>query len=266
MVARSGVVTDVLQRLYRTPPPEFIAERNRVVKALRTDGDRELASTVNAARRPGVSDWALNVAATDHADEVAEMVEAATEVIDAQEAAMDGRIGGDLRLRLKLLRVCTATVANLAHAVAEASEQTGSGSSVADVTTRLMEIAANRDALQLLGRGLLGAEDPGSADPFGLGQQVGLSQQVSELRAKPARDDAKPNQPTSSSIPATESGRVAAEERKRRRTAVADAKKALKAAEAAAEDAERAVAKQEAASQWRGSTWSRYRRRSCRTG
>ena len=76
---------------------------------------------MSAVRRPGVSDWALDVAASEHADDVAELVEAANEVLDAQEAAMDGRDGGDLRIRLKLLRVCAATVANQAERHRDAS-------------------------------------------------------------------------------------------------------------------------------------------------
>ena len=106
---------DILQRLFRVPPPEFVAERNKIAKALKADGEKDLAAAVSAVRRPGVSDWALDVAAAEHADDVAELVEAANEVLDAQEAAMEGRDGGDLRIRLKLLRVCTATVANQAE-------------------------------------------------------------------------------------------------------------------------------------------------------
>ncbi len=164
----SASATDTLQGLLRVPPPEFVAERNRIAKALKADGEKDLAAAVSAVRRPGLSDWALDVAAAEHPDEIAELVEAANEVIDAQEAAMEGRDGGDLRIRLKLLRVCTATAAALASGIAERFEQTGAGSSTTDITTRLTEVAGNRNALDLLSRGLLGAEDPGVADPFGL--------------------------------------------------------------------------------------------------
>lgn len=245
MVAAATAVTDILQHLFRTPPPEFVAERNRVVKALRADGNGDLASTVTAVRRPGVSDWALNVAAADHADEVAEMVEAAVEVIDAQEAAMDGRDGGDLRVRLKLLRVCTATVATLASGIARASGQTGSGSSVADITTRLMEIAANRGALQLFERGLLGAEDPGSADPFAV---VGSTGVVASKATAPSKRADVPTAKQVGKAPAQPSdARPTAAERKQYRAAVADAKKVLATAETAVDAAQGAVAKQEGA-------------------
>lgn len=231
--------TEILQRLFRVPPPEFVAERNKIAKALKADGEKDLAAAVSAVRRPGVSDWALDVTAAEHADDVAELVEAAREVLDAQEAAMDGRDSGDLRIRLKLLRVCTATVANLASGVAARSGQTGSGSSAADITTRLTEIAGNRNALDLLERGLLGAEDPGAADPFGIAADGTATRRATKrvTTAKAAERSPAPEEPA---------GRTAAE-RKRLRDEVAHTQKALSAAESAAETARRAVAKQETA-------------------
>lgn len=218
----SDRATEILRRLLRVPPTQFVAERNRIAKDLKAEGERELAEAVSAVRRPGVSDWALDVTAAEHSDDVAELVEAANEVLDSQEAAMEGRDAGDLRVRLKLLRVCTATVAGLASGVAERFEQTGTGSSASDITSRLTEIAANRDAISLLARGLLGAEDPGAADPFGIA-----------AASTPARSKKRS---------ATKTATKAQRDR-----ALADATKALASAEADAATAERAAAKQEAA-------------------
>ena len=243
-MVENSAVAEILQRLFKTPPAEFVAERNSVVKALKSDGDKELAATVAAVRRPGMSDWLLNVAAVEHPDDVAELVEAANEVIDSQEAAMEGRDAGDLRVRLKLLRVCTATVATLASGIAERFEQTGAGSSAPDITTRLTEIAANRGALALLERGLLGAEDPGSSDPFtSLGAAPAPAPAPARAKkAEPAKaPKAKPEPAPKAEKP---TGPTAAE-RKERRAAVAAAQKALTAAEAAADAAGRAVTKQE---------------------
>ena len=230
--------TGILQRLFRVPPPEFVAERNKIAKALKADGEKDLAAAVSAVRRPGVSDWALDVAASEHAEDVAELVEAANEVLDAQEAAMEGRDGGDLRIRLKLLRVCTATVANQAGAIAVQAGQTGAGSSVTDITTRLIEVAANRNALSLLERGLLGAEDPGVADPFGIGGAVAPT--------TPAKAAPKPKTDAAREAPATPAGPSAAE-LKKLKAAVDAAKKALAEAEAVSTAADKALAKQEAA-------------------
>jgi hypothetical protein len=187
-----------------------------------------------------VSDWALDVAAAEHADDVAELVEAANEVLDAQEAAMEGRDAGDLRIRLKLLRVCTATVANLASAIAARAGQTGAGSSATDITTRLIEIAANRIALSLLERGLLGAEDPGVADPFGIGQPAATTAPAKAAKAAP-----KPKEPAGSE--SEKPAGPSAAELKKLQAALADAKKALAAAQAVSTAADKALAKQETA-------------------
>ena len=236
---------EILQRLLRVPPPQFVAERNRVARALKADGARDLATAVSALRRPGVSDWALDVTASEHPGEVAELVEAATEVIDAQEAAMNGRDPGDLRIRLKLLRVCTATVATLANAIATRSGQSGSGSSVMDITTRLSEISGNRAALDLLGRGLLGAEDPGVVDPFGVA--VGVTTDATAERAArgPMGAERAPETRSVSDAALEMPTGPTADERRRRRAHLTAVKKALAAAESAADAAQRAVIKHE---------------------
>lgn len=116
-------------------------------------------------------------------------------------------------------------------------------SSVSDVTTRLTEIAANRNALSLLQRGLLGAEDPGVTDPFGIGDAPAPT---SSTARQPARQPAKPKATPEPAAAAKPAGPSAAE-LKKRQAAVADAKKALDVAQAASKAADRALAKQEAA-------------------
>lgn len=244
--ATSHDATGILQRLFRVPPPEFVAERNKIAKALKADGEKDLAAAVSAVRRPGVSDWALDVAAAEHADDVADLVEAANEVLDAQDAAMDGRDGGDLRIRLKLLRVCAATVANQASTIAAEAGQTGAGSSTMDITTRLTEVAANRNALSLLQRGLLGAEDPGVADPFGIADAAPSSGTKSTASGTKTPSPSKAKAAAAAAPPATPSGPSAAE-LKKLQAAVAAAKQALTAAKTASTAADKALAKQEAA-------------------
>lgn len=244
MAADNAAVTEILQRLLQTPPTEFVAERNAVVKGLRADGDKDLATTIAVVRRPGRSDWLLNVAAAEHADAVAELVEAANEVIDSQEAAMEGRDAGDLRIRLKLLRVCAASLATHAGGIAERFKQTGAGSSTTDITTRLTEIAANRGALALLERGLLGAEDPGSSDPFGAIGGYGAPR-IKRTEPATAHTGAKAKPKREPASPAEKPSGPTAAERKERRAAVATAQKAAASAVAAADAATRAVAKQQ---------------------
>lgn len=162
------VDTDTLRSLLATLPSEFVARRTEVAEQLRADGDRDGAAAVKALRRLGVADWALNVAAGEDPEAAAGFADAADAVLDAQEEAMAGRGGADLRERLAELRSRTAHLVAAAHAVAERHGQRGSGSSTIDLAARLAEIGANRAAADLLRNGLLGAADPGVADPFGV--------------------------------------------------------------------------------------------------
>ena len=80
-----------------TPPDEFVAARNALVKQLKRDGDRESAAAIAAMRRPAWTDWALNVVADDDGEIVDRFAEAASEMREAQKAAFAGR--GDVDLR-----------------------------------------------------------------------------------------------------------------------------------------------------------------------
>ena len=94
----------LLRQLYATPPPEFVAARNELVKALRRDKRRDEATAVAALRRPGWDDWALNAVAASDADVVAGFADAAADVRAAQAAAIEGRDGPDIRVALRDLR------------------------------------------------------------------------------------------------------------------------------------------------------------------
>ena len=80
----AGLNETLLRGLFATPPPDFVAARNEVVKALRKDKARDDATAVAALRRPGWDDWSLNTVATSDPDVVAGFVDAAAQVRDAQ--------------------------------------------------------------------------------------------------------------------------------------------------------------------------------------
>jgi len=77
-------VAEALDRLFTTPPREFVAARAKLVAVLRDEKDAEGAKRVAAARRPTPSAWALNVVAREHADAIAGYVEAAARLRTAQ--------------------------------------------------------------------------------------------------------------------------------------------------------------------------------------
>ena len=71
-----GALDETLLRdLYATPPPDFVATRNDLVKGLRREKRRDDATALAALRRPGWDDWALNAVAASDAAVVAGFAE-----------------------------------------------------------------------------------------------------------------------------------------------------------------------------------------------
>lgn len=157
---------DVVRGLLASPPPEFVAARNRVAKELRAGGQKEAAKVVAGMRRIGLPDWALNVVAGEDGAAVTQFADAADDVREAQAAAIEGRPGADVRAVLQELRERTANLVAKARAVLEREGQTSASASTGELTARLAEIAGNAKAAAQLRAGLLGAEDPGATDLF----------------------------------------------------------------------------------------------------
>jgi hypothetical protein len=153
----------MLRRLYATMPTEFVAARNEVVKELRRAKERDEATLVAALRRPDWTDWALNVAAAEIEDAVGEFAQAASDVRDAQTAAIEGREGPDVRTALRALRERTADVI---RGAAAALGRAGRAAGTAELTARLSEIAGNAVAIDQMRMGVLGSGDPDVSDPF----------------------------------------------------------------------------------------------------
>ena len=152
-----------LQRLYATVPTDFVAARNAVVKEMRRAKERDEAALVAALRRPDWTDWALNVAAAEKSEAVDEFARAASDVRDAQTAAIEGRDGPDVRTALRTLRERTTEVIRAAVAALEGA---GRPPGTAELTARLSEIVGNAAACEQLRTGVLGSGDPDVSNPF----------------------------------------------------------------------------------------------------
>ena len=98
-----------VDELFTVAPEEFVATRNALVKALRTAGQKDEAAEVASLRRPSPSDWALNVAAHRHADDVSALLDAAADLRRIQAGAIEGR-GGDVRGALAAMRSASTAV------------------------------------------------------------------------------------------------------------------------------------------------------------
>lgn len=140
-------------------------------------------------RRPSWVDWALNVAATEHADVVARFAEAAALMRHAQRGAVTGRGGADVRRAMVGLRDRTGELARHVNGVL-----TGHGRPAAlpEITERLAEIAMSDASTDRLRAGLVtGDADADSNLVFG---DVGAPDAPAKPRAA-ARRRTKPPTP-----------------------------------------------------------------------
>ncbi|HEY4458821.1 MAG TPA: hypothetical protein VGN81_31200 [Pseudonocardiaceae bacterium] len=79
-----------LTSLYAAPQAEFMPTRTDLVKQARAAGDRELASTIAAARKPTVAAWLLNQVSREYPDDLDTLAELGQALRDAhQELAAD---------------------------------------------------------------------------------------------------------------------------------------------------------------------------------
>ena len=234
----------MLRDLYATPPPDFVATRNDLVKGLRRDKRRDEATALAALRRPGWDDWALNAVAASDAAVVEGFASAAADVREAQSAAIEGRDGPDIRGALKDLREHSAALVRRAEAaLTDAGRQPATG----EINARLSQVATNDVAVAQLLAGILGSGDTAPKDLFG-GLEPG------DRPARPAPPAKKPTKRAAAkaappAVPAHDAAaeRAARAEQERRKEALAEANREHRAAVKARQRADAEVAKADAA-------------------
>jgi hypothetical protein len=104
--------------LYREHPENFVATRDRLVKELRADGDRDEAERLKKLRRPTATAWLINRVALDSPELLDGFAEASRAVEDAQRRALQGDEEATIEWRTAAAREREATAA-----VGEAAER-----------------------------------------------------------------------------------------------------------------------------------------------
>jgi hypothetical protein len=155
---------DDVEALFTAPPEEFVAARNALAKALRADGQRDLARQVAALRRPTVAEWALNMVAHDHPDDVSALLAAAEHLRAVQAGTVEGH-GGDLRSALTALREASTAVHRRADAVLAGAERDAAAQARA-LAAHLNDVAVNPEMAAQLREGHLGSSEVDEVDPF----------------------------------------------------------------------------------------------------
>lgn len=150
--------------LYARPPGEFVAARSALQKAARADGRRDVATLIGKLRRPTVAEHALNLAAREANDLVAQLRTAHEAATTAQAAA----ITGDAEGRSGLRAATTAVRAARSALVGAAAAIVGAGPGDArtnDIDAVVQRVIAS-GTWDVLVAGVLGA-DPGGESTDG---------------------------------------------------------------------------------------------------
>lgn len=84
----------VTDELYGLDPSEFTSRRDQLSSEARTHGDRDLAASIKALRRPSAAAYTVNPMAREKADEIGRLIDLGARMREAQAA-----LSGEDRLR-----------------------------------------------------------------------------------------------------------------------------------------------------------------------
>ncbi|KOG07752.1 hypothetical protein [Streptomyces viridochromogenes] len=208
-------VEDVLDELYTTPPPDFVARRNELAAAAETSGQVEEARLIQAARRPTLAAWAANLLLRSQPEESGRFLELGRALREAYRTLDAEGIKELSEQRRSIVSALSRQAAELAraagHRLSDAARQ--------DLESTLRAVLADQDAAGHWATGRLeNALTPPSAFPSGTAPAGGTPH-------KPRRRAAAP----SSGTPAKND--LADRRRRKRQEELAQARKAAKEAE-----------------------------------
>jgi hypothetical protein len=217
-----------LDDLYGLALDRFIPERASLVRALRSDGEREQAAVVAAVRKPSVAAWAVNQLIRTQRAEVQELFAVGDALREAQAGVLAGRAGArDLREAAARERDAVAALVATAQGLLTSGGHELSAATVERVAETLHAAALDDEARTQVSEGRLVRE----LRHVGLG--AGLGGAVAAPAKPPARQ-APGRRPASERTAASE--RKAAEAAQRR-----EGEEARKQARALERDAAREV-------------------------
>src|SRR3989442_10686034 len=87
---------EALDRLYGLERESFVAERDTLVRELRTAGERETAELVKQLRKPTLAAWTINQLARQERRDVDLLLDAGHRLREAQERGLPGEDPGRL--------------------------------------------------------------------------------------------------------------------------------------------------------------------------
>ncbi len=147
--------------LFGLDPAEFVGERNRLVKLLKSAGRLEDSQYVAGLKRPKLAEYALNRLAHDDPQIVDRLIDAIEAASDAQSLAIGGQPAG-LREATNELRNATKLAVDSAVKILDTGGGNGEGQRD-DIVSLIRDVVGSgeTDALRI---GVIGAPDVGIRD------------------------------------------------------------------------------------------------------
>ena len=150
-------VEAALDALYGAPPEAFIDERKRLVKELRSAGERPAAAEVAKLRKPSAAAWALNHVSREAPAVVVEWLAAGERLRDA--SARPAQVGGEeVRAAIAAHRAATARLLEVVRDSARPGGRALSEDMLDRARNLLLAAATDADLAERLRRGRLGEQ------------------------------------------------------------------------------------------------------------
>ena len=151
-------VEAAIEQLNAVPLEDFVAERKRLAKDLRSDGNKAGAAEVAKLAKPTPPAWALNHVAREDPDAVARWLEAAEELREASAHAAE--VGGDaLRAAIAAHRTATTELATLVRDRARPGGRALSAPMIDRVRALLQSATVDPELAERLRAGRISEED-----------------------------------------------------------------------------------------------------------
>ncbi len=183
--------------LFALAPADFVAERNRLAKLLKSAGRLDDAQFVAGLKRPKLAEFSLNRVARDHAPIVGRLLQAIAAASDAQSAAIGGKAVG-LREATTELRAATKSVVDEAVRVLTEAGNNGEGQRD-DIVAVIRDVVASGEVRALsdgvLGAAAVGGDDDyfrGAPDPPDFGDRTERPGAVAEAAQRPVKKSLPP--------------------------------------------------------------------------
>jgi hypothetical protein len=176
-------VEAVLDDLYTTPPPAFVARREELAVAARTSGRADDARRIHAARRPTLAAWAANLLLRSQPEESGQFLELGRALREAYRALDADGIKELSAQRRSIVSALSRQAAQLArsagHRLSDAAQQ--------DVESTLGAVLADEGAAEEWATGRLESTlTPPSAFPSGTTAAVDTPHKAAKRTAAPS--------------------------------------------------------------------------------